>query len=108
MEKRRRGGLAARSFGLYLRGVGVSTASMIQLTLYSRAGCHLCDEMRAVVEAVGREVEISLAVVDVDGDPKLLRAYGDEVPVLAVNGEKAFAVRVDAPALRARLARERR
>lgn len=84
----------------------MSTASMIQLTLYSRAGCHLCDEMRAVVEAVGREVRFELTVVDVDGDPTLLRAYGDEVPVLAVNGERAFTVRVDAPALRARLARE--
>jgi hypothetical protein len=105
MEKKT--ALAAPSLGLYLRGAGVSTGSMIQLTLYSRAGCHLCDEMRAVVEAVGREVPLSLDVVDVDGDPKLLRAYGDEVPVLAVNGEKAFAVRVDAPTLRARLARVR-
>lgn len=86
----------------------MSTASMIQLTLYSRAGCHLCDEMRAVVEAVGRDVRFDLTVVDVDGDPRLLRAYGDEVPVLAVNGVKAFAARVDAPALRARLAREGR
>lgn len=84
----------------------MSTASMIQVTLYSRAGCHLCDEMRAVVEAVRRDVPFALHVVDVDGDPKLLRAYGEEVPVLAVNGEKAFAVRVEAPALRARLARE--
>lgn len=84
----------------------MSTASMIQLTLYSRAGCHLCDEMRAVVEAVGREVPLDLAVVDVDGDPVLLRAYGDEVPVLSVNGKRAFAVRVDAATLRARLARE--
>lgn len=85
----------------------MSTASMIQLTLYSRAGCHLCEEMRAVVEVVGREISFDLEVVDVDGDPKLLRAYGDEVPVLAVNGERAFAVEVDARTLRARLEREK-
>jgi len=44
--------------------------------------------------------------VDVDTDPALVRAYGDEVPVLCVNGRKAFKYRVDASALRARLARE--
>jgi hypothetical protein len=45
--------------------------------------------------------------VDVDDDPALVRAYGDDVPVLCVNGVRAFAHRVDAAALRARLARER-
>ncbi len=55
---------------------------MVQLTLYTRAQCPLCHEMRAVIERVAR----------------------DEVPVLAINGRKAFAVRVDAGTLRARLA----
>ena len=79
---------------------------MIRLTLYGRTDCHLCAEMRAVVEAVMREVVATLEEVDVDGDPALAAAYGDEVPVLCVNGRKAFKYRVDAPALRARLARE--
>jgi glutaredoxin len=79
---------------------------MIRLTLYSRAECHLCHEMRAVVEAVAREVAAALEEIDVDGDPALAAAYGAEVPVLCVNGRKAFKHRVDARALRARLARE--
>ena len=80
---------------------------MIQLTLYTRAECPLCHEMRAVVERVARDVPFALELVDVDTAPALAAAYGDEVPVLAINGRKAFAVRVEAAALRARLARER-
>jgi len=106
-----RGGLAARSDGLYLRGAGVSIGGdpgMIRLTLYGRADCHLCHEMRLVVDEVVRDFEgMDVVEVDVDGDPALVRAYGDDVPVLCVNGVRAFEHRVDATALRARLARER-
>ncbi len=79
---------------------------MLRVTLYSRHGCHLCEEMRAVVAAVERELPLEVDEVDVDGDPALATAYGDEVPVLFVNGRKAFKYRVDAAALRARLRRE--
>ena len=79
---------------------------MVRVTLYSRHDCHLCHEMRAVVAAVGRELPLQVEDVDVDGDPALATAYGDEVPVLFVNGRKAFKYRVDAAALRARLRRE--
>jgi len=79
---------------------------MIRLTLYGRADCHLCEEMRAVVDRIAREIPVELEHVDVDGDPALAAAYGAEVPVLCVNGRRAFKYRVEAPALRARLARE--
>jgi len=62
--------------------------------------------MRTVVDAVARDIPMMVEEVDVDTDPALMRAYGDEVPVLCVNGRKAFKYRVDASALRARLARE--
>ena len=79
---------------------------MIRLTLYGRTDCHLCEAMRAVVERVAREVPLVLEEVDVDTDPALAAAYGAEVPVLCIDGRKAFTLRVDAAALRARLARE--
>jgi hypothetical protein len=78
----------------------------MHLILYGRADCHLCHEMRAVVDAVRRAVPFELEEVDVDGDPALVAAYGEEVPVLLVNGRKAFKYRVTLAALRARLARE--
>jgi len=59
-----------------------------------------------VVDAVAREIPMVVEEVDVDTDPTLASAYGAEVPVLCVNGRKAFKYRVDGPALRARLARE--
>jgi hypothetical protein len=79
---------------------------MIRITLYSRPDCHLCHEMRAVVDAVAGEVPLIVEEIDVDGDPALVADYGDEVPVLCVNGRRAFKYRVEAGALRRRLARE--
>jgi hypothetical protein len=81
---------------------------MIRLTLYGRVDCCLCHEMRDVVERVGGEVAVELEEIDVDGDPALVALYGEEVPVLLVNGRKAFKYRVSPEALRARLAREGR
>ena len=79
---------------------------MIRLTLYGRPDCHLCHEMRAVIDAVAQDVRFTLEEVDVDGDAALAARYGANVPVLAVNGRTAFKHRVDPRALRARLARE--
>ena len=88
----------------------MSTAAMIHLTLYTRADCHLCHEMQAVVQEVRRALAAAHAVeleeVDVDGDPHLAAVYGADVPVLCVNGRKAFKYRVDAVRLRARLVQE--
>jgi glutaredoxin len=81
---------------------------MIRITLYSRRDCHLCHDMRAVVEAVARDIPLEVEELDIDEDPALTAIYDTEVPVLAVNGRKAFKYAVDAAALRARLAREPR
>ena len=78
---------------------------MTRLTFYSRADCCLCDEMKAVIDDVGRTVPFELEVVDVDTDLALVAAYGHDVPVLLVDGRKAFKHRLDAAALRRRLAR---
>ncbi len=78
----------------------------MRLTLYGRPECHLCHDMRAVVVALRADVPFELEEVDIDGDPALVAAYGEEIPVLLVNGRKAFKYRVTPAALRARLARE--
>lgn len=75
----------------------------MQLTMYGRAECCLCDDMWSVVEAVGRERGIPAVKVDVDGDPAAAAAYGDRIPVLCIDDEPAFVYRVSAAALRARL-----
>ena len=69
---------------------------MIVLTLYSRPGCHLCDEMKAVVQRVARaaEVPITIEEIDISTDADLEARYGLEIPVLLVDGKKAAKYRV--------------
>jgi glutaredoxin len=74
-----------------------------QVTLYTRAGCHLCDDALAVIDDVRRQRPFELRVVDIDSDPELVELYGHEVPVVFVGNGAAFRFRVDAAALRLRL-----
>ena len=69
---------------------------MITLTLYSRPGCHLCDEMKGVIARVARTMEVPLTVdeIDISTDPELEARYGHEIPVLLVDGKKAAKYRV--------------
>jgi glutaredoxin len=76
------------------------------LTLYTRKDCCLCDEMKAAVEAAGRKIAVALEVIDVDSSADLAARYGEEVPVLFINGRKAFKYRVEARELERRLRAE--
>jgi glutaredoxin len=67
---------------------------VIALTLYSRPGCHLCEEMKATVDRVARQVPLTMHVVDISADAELEARYGLEIPVLMVNGKKAAKHRV--------------
>jgi glutaredoxin len=78
----------------------------LRLQIFSRPGCHLCDEMKAVVDPIARELGAVVEEVDIAADPALEREYGLEIPVLRINGRKAFKYRVSEPELRARLDRE--
>ena len=66
----------------------------MKLTLYSRPGCHLCDDMKAVVDRVARSIPITIEIVDISADPQLEARYGLEIPVLLVDGKKAAKYRV--------------
>jgi glutaredoxin len=70
-----------------------------RVTLYTRPGCHLCDDARAVVAAVCAELGEEFAEVDIDGDPDLTRRYGEEIPVTLVDGVQHDFWRVDAARL---------
>ena len=67
---------------------------MITLTLYSRPGCHLCDDMNAIVDRVARSVPLNVDIVDISTDPQLEARYGVEIPVLLIEGKKAAKYRV--------------
>jgi glutaredoxin len=78
--------------------------AVIALTIYSRPGCHLCEEMKAVVQAVARSVPLSLEEVDISTDPALEARYSQEIPLLLVDGRKAAKYRIGEDELRRLLA----
>ena len=78
---------------------------MIRLTLLSRPGCHLCEEMRCDVDELLADRPHEWNVVDVDSDADLARRYGDSIPVLFVNGHLFAKIRVPRMASKLRLLR---
>jgi glutaredoxin len=74
-----------------------------RITLYSRPGCHLCDDARVLIEQVCDELGESYAEVSIADDPDLERRFGHEVPVTFVDGKQHDYWRVDRTRLRAAL-----
>ena len=64
------------------------------VTLYTRKGCCLCDDAKRALIVAGRQAAFQLEEIDIDSDPQLRMLYNDEVPVIAINGSKAFKYRV--------------
>jgi glutaredoxin len=71
------------------------------LILYSRPGCHLCDDAREIIECVGAPFE----EIDIESDAGLHAAYLERIPVVALDGLEVYDYHVDEADLRARLAR---
>jgi glutaredoxin len=71
-------------------------ANMLEVKVYSRPSCHLCDEAKAVIEGVRRRFDFILNVINVESDPELEKRYGEQIPVVFINGDEAFRYHVDA------------
>jgi glutaredoxin len=70
-------------------------------TLYTRPGCHLCDDARSELERQGLQVE----AVNIETDPALVDRYGNCIPVVIIDGKERFRGRVSPILLRRLLAR---
>lgn len=68
---------------------------MPEVTLYTRRGCHLCDDVKATLARAARKAPFTLREIDIDSDPALQAEYNDQVPVVAINGRKAFKYHLD-------------
>jgi glutaredoxin len=68
--------------------------------LLSRAGCHLCDDARRLVERLAGETGARWTETDVDADPALRAEFGDLVPVVRVDGKELGYWRIDEARLR--------
>ncbi|HST39846.1 MAG TPA: glutaredoxin family protein [Conexibacter sp.] len=74
------------------------------VVLYSRPGCHLCDDAREIVTRLRAELPFVLEERDIEQDDALHREYLERIPVLALDGEELFEFFVDEDELRRRLA----
>ena len=80
----------------------------LRITLYGRKECCLCDDMKKIVAQAASETGAEVEEIDVDSSPALTEQLGSEVPVLFINGRKAFKYKVGARELKARLKKELR
>jgi glutaredoxin len=66
-----------------------------QVVVYSRKGCHLCEVVKESLTKLSRRGGFTWHEVDVDSDTELRRQFNDEVPVVFIDGRKAFKYRMD-------------
>ena len=68
---------------------------MHDVVVYSREGCHLCETLKETLIQFQGEADFQWCEVDIDADPQLRQKYSDEVPVVFIDGRKAFKYRMD-------------
>ena len=73
---------------------------MSTVTLYTRPGCHLCEQARDALLRVQKAQPFELAEVNAQDDPALLAEYGEQLPVVLLNGTFLFEYAVQEPRLR--------
>ena len=66
-----------------------------EVIIYSRKGCHLCEIVKESLLKLQKRGGFTLHEIDIDCDPEIRRRYSDEVPVVFINGRKAFKYRMD-------------
>jgi glutaredoxin len=77
---------------------------MRKVALYWAQGCHLCERARSVLAELRLEHEFDLEEIDISGDPELEARYREWLPVVEIDGERAFVYHLDAAAFLRRLA----
>jgi len=80
---------------------------MTVVTVYSRQGCHLCDVAIETLASVQDELGFEIEKILIDGDPELTSKYGEEVPVIQIDGKHHDIFRVDLERFRSSLEKHR-
>ncbi|HJT64907.1 MAG TPA: glutaredoxin family protein [Pyrinomonadaceae bacterium] len=63
--------------------------------VYSRPGCHLCDEAKDAILSAGCDDLFTFGAINIESDPELLKKYKYDIPVVTLNGTEIFRHRVD-------------
>ena len=77
------------------------------VTVYTRKGCHLCDVAIQTLEALAPELQFDIEKRFIEGDPILEEKYGEQVPVIHINGQHHDFYRVDPERFKSCLERDR-
>ena len=79
-----------------------------KIAVFTRHGCHLCHIAIDLLESMRSELDFTIEKIYIDGDEKLERLYGEQVPVIHINGEHHDFFRVDPERFRSSLEKHRR
>ena len=80
---------------------------MTVVTVYSRLNCHLCEVAVDALESVKAELTFEIEKIYIDGDAELIKKYGEEVPVIHIDGKHHDIFRVDLNRFRSSLEKHR-
>jgi glutaredoxin len=81
------------------------SSAKARVIIYSRPGCHLCDQAKQAIEAAQCLDEYTLDEINIESDPDLLRRYKYDIPVITINGDEAFRHKLTSDSFRERLLR---
>lgn len=68
---------------------------MIEVVVYSKPGCHLCDEVKAQLARLRSSFPFEMREANILDDPESFEKFKEEIPVVFINGKKAFKYRLD-------------
>ena len=80
---------------------------MTTITIYSRHGCHLCDDAQSTLESLQKELNFEIEVINIDEDAELIKLYSDQVPVIHIDGIHHDFYKVDPLRFRSSLEKHR-
>ena len=78
-------------------------SSKAHVTIYSKPGCHLCDEAKEAIQSAGCGDQFTLTEINIETDPELMAKYRYDIPVIAINGVDSFMHRIDKTEFRERI-----
>ena len=79
---------------------------MVEVVVYSKPGCCLCDELKQQLQRLGAGQRFELREVNILEDKQAFERFQEQIPVVFINGRKAFKYRLDEKEFLRRLARE--
>jgi len=78
----------------------------IRIQVYSKPDCHLCDDVKKTIENVAKDFELNVEHINILDSEALFEKFKSEIPVIYINGRKAFKYQVSEPSLIQRLKKE--